>query len=222
MPTSDRRYPSHHPDHPAAAPDCLSTAGCFWSPCCGLSVGRKQPGRSSGYKPAPALAALRPVLTSWPSRTKHSGPGQVILGCAGLAGQRDPAADRARIANQVAAEHLGRPGVGASREMRLRTVFHDAVVGRGRCGRCRRSGGASAGRTSRSAPSGPSGRRFSAFHERLLWPARELRMILKNRSPAISITDEDIRELTGRFEVVYAVGDDPDAILPPPDAVAGA
>ena len=42
-----------------------------------------------------------------------------------------------------------------------------------------------------------SGRHFSAFQERLFWPARELRMILKNRSPAISITDEDIRELTG-------------------------
>lgn len=42
-----------------------------------------------------------------------------------------------------------------------------------------------------------SGRHFSAFQERLFWPARELRMILKNRSPAISITDEDTRELTG-------------------------
>jgi hypothetical protein len=29
----------------------------------------------------------------------------------------------------------------------------------------------------------------------------------KNRSSAISITDEDIRKLTDRFEVVYAVGD---------------
>jgi hypothetical protein len=28
--------------------------------------------------------------------------------------------------------------------------------------------------------------------------------------------------LTGRFEIVYVVGDDPDAIPPPPDAVAGA
>jgi hypothetical protein len=36
-----------------------------------------------------------------------------------------------------------------------------------------------------------SGRRFS-----------ELRMILRNRSPAISITDEDIRKLTERFKVV--------------------
>ena len=45
-----------------------------------------------------------------------------------------------------------------------------------------------------------SGRSFSAFHDRLFWPARELRMILKNRSPAISITDEDIRKLTERIE----------------------
>jgi predicted nucleotidyltransferase len=57
-----------------------------------------------------------------------------------------------------------------------------------------------------------SGRSLSAFHDRLLWPARELRMMLKNRSSAISITDEDIRKLTDRFEVAYAVGDDPDAI----------
>lgn len=54
-----------------------------------------------------------------------------------------------------------------------------------------------------------SGRSFSAFHDRLFWPSRELRMILKNRSAAISITDEDIRKLTGRFEIVYAVADAP-------------
>jgi hypothetical protein len=66
-----------------------------------------------------------------------------------------------------------------------------------------------------------SGRSFSAFPDRLFWPARELRMILKNRSPAIRITDEDVRELTDRFEVVYAVGEDPDAIPPPLDGAAG-
>ncbi len=65
-----------------------------------------------------------------------------------------------------------------------------------------------------------SERSFSTFHDRLFWPARELRMILKNRSPAISITDEDVRKLTTRFEVVYAVSDDPDAIAPPPGAIA--
>jgi predicted nucleotidyltransferase len=67
-----------------------------------------------------------------------------------------------------------------------------------------------------------SGRSFSAFHDRLFWPARELPMILRNRSLAISITNEDIRKLTDPFEVVYAVGDDPDAIPPPPHAVAEA
>src|ERR1700721_1380474 len=65
-----------------------------------------------------------------------------------------------------------------------------------------------------------SGRRFDAFHELLYWPARELRMILKNRSPAISITDEDISQFTGCFEIIYAIGEDPDAIPPPPDATA--
>jgi hypothetical protein len=65
-----------------------------------------------------------------------------------------------------------------------------------------------------------SGRRFGALHERLHWPARELRMVLKNRSPAISITDEEICELTDRFEIVYTVSEDLDAIPPPPNARA--
>jgi len=64
-----------------------------------------------------------------------------------------------------------------------------------------------------------SGRRFAAFHELLYWPDRELQMILKNRSPAISITDEDIAKFTRRAEIVYAVGDDPDAIPLPLDAM---
>lgn len=64
-----------------------------------------------------------------------------------------------------------------------------------------------------------SGRRFGVFIDQLFWPARELRVILKNRSSAISITNEDVSKLTDRFEVVYRVGDDPGAIPPPPDAV---
>jgi hypothetical protein len=64
-----------------------------------------------------------------------------------------------------------------------------------------------------------SGRRFAALHELLYWPDRELQMILKNRSPAISITDEDIAKFTRRAEIVYAVGDDPDAIPLPLDAM---
>jgi len=63
-----------------------------------------------------------------------------------------------------------------------------------------------------------SGRRFGALHELIYWPDRELRMVLKNRSPAISITDQDISSLAGRLELVYAVSEDPDAIAPAPDA----
>jgi predicted nucleotidyltransferase len=66
-----------------------------------------------------------------------------------------------------------------------------------------------------------SGRNFSTFTERLFWPAKELRMILKNRSPAISITDENVRALTDRFEVVYEVAGDQGAIPPPADAATG-
>jgi hypothetical protein len=44
-------------------------------------------------------------------------------------------------------------------------------------------------------------------------------MTLKKRSPAISTTNEDVSKLTDRFEIVCTVGDDPDAIPPPPDAM---
>ena len=40
-------------------------------------------------------------------------------------------------------------------------------------------------------------------------------MILKNRSPAISITNEDISKLTYGFEIVFTVKDDASAIQPP-------
>jgi hypothetical protein len=63
-----------------------------------------------------------------------------------------------------------------------------------------------------------SGRRFGAFHELIYWPDRELRMVLKNRSPAISITDQALGCLPGRLELAYAVTDDPDAIAPAPAA----
>jgi predicted nucleotidyltransferase len=57
-----------------------------------------------------------------------------------------------------------------------------------------------------------SGRDFKAFTDMLFWPERELQMILTSRSPAISITSEDITRFTGRFQLVYEVGDDPEAI----------
>jgi hypothetical protein len=64
-----------------------------------------------------------------------------------------------------------------------------------------------------------SGRNFRVFIEQLFWPSRELILILKNRSPAISITNEDIGKLTDRFKIVYTVHDDPSAIQPPQDAL---
>jgi predicted nucleotidyltransferase len=67
-----------------------------------------------------------------------------------------------------------------------------------------------------------SGRSFSTFHDRLFWPTRELFMILKNRSTAISISDEDVCNLTDRFKIVYAIASDPDAIPLPPEADAEA
>jgi hypothetical protein len=63
-----------------------------------------------------------------------------------------------------------------------------------------------------------SGRRFGAFHELIYWPDRELRLILKNHSPVISITDEATRSRTCRLELVYAVSEDPDAITPAPNS----
>ena len=65
---------------------------------------------------------------------------------------------------------------------------------------------------------GASGRQFSSFTERLFWPERELRMLLKNRSPAISITSEDISRITGRSQVVYTADNDPDASPAQPGA----
>jgi hypothetical protein len=56
-----------------------------------------------------------------------------------------------------------------------------------------------------------SGRHFGTFTERLFWSERELRMLLRNRSPAISVTNEDISQITDRFQVVYTADDDLDA-----------
>jgi predicted nucleotidyltransferase len=66
-----------------------------------------------------------------------------------------------------------------------------------------------------------SGRRFGTYSERLGWPERELRMFLKNRSTAVSITDEDVSAITNRFEVVYATEDDLGAIAPQPSSRPG-
>lgn len=64
-----------------------------------------------------------------------------------------------------------------------------------------------------------SGRRFNDMIERMTWPQRELTLLLKNRSTAISITSEDLAQLTERSHNVYRIEDDPDAIQPPADAM---
>lgn len=48
-----------------------------------------------------------------------------------------------------------------------------------------------------------SGRRFQSFLDRLSWASTEPYRVLRNRSTAIAITKEDIRQLTDRWEVVY-------------------
>ena len=48
-----------------------------------------------------------------------------------------------------------------------------------------------------------SGRHFSSFIEQILWPQRELILFLKDRKPAISITDEDITAITDTWSRVY-------------------
>lgn len=53
----------------------------------------------------------------------------------------------------------------------------------------------------------------------MIWPQRELTLLLKNRSTAISITSEDLAQLTDRSHNVYPIEDDPNAIQPPPDAM---
>lgn len=61
-----------------------------------------------------------------------------------------------------------------------------------------------------------SGRHFGSFIDLITWPTREMLMILKNRSPAINITTEDISKFTDRSRIVYRVDDDPAAIKPTP------
>ena len=64
---------------------------------------------SSAARP---LAAFRPSPASQAQQHEVLGPGQVVVGGGGLAGQRDPAAHRVRLPGHVVAEHPGRPGVG--------------------------------------------------------------------------------------------------------------
>jgi hypothetical protein len=57
-----------------------------------------------------------------------------------------------------------------------------------------------------------SDRRFSSFFEQLSWPDTELHLYLKNRSSMISLTGEDITRFTYRYQRVYDVESDPNAV----------
>jgi len=48
-----------------------------------------------------------------------------------------------------------------------------------------------------------SGRTFPSFVDELLWPEKEAVQHLRNRSTALRITTEDIRNLTDKIRVVY-------------------
>jgi hypothetical protein len=60
-------------------------------------------------------------------------------------------------------------------------------------------------------PAAPVGRRRSAASEELLHPPA----CLKKRSSFINITLEDITRLTDRFETIYSMDADPQALRPP-------
>ena len=49
-----------------------------------------------------------------------------------------------------------------------------------------------------------SGRPFNNLLDALSWPDKEALMILRNRSAVINLTDENVRTLTDRWEVVYS------------------
>lgn len=58
-----------------------------------------------------------------------------------------------------------------------------------------------------------SGRRFASFIDRLFWPRQEAVLLLRNRSTAINVTTEDVRDLTDAWQVVYRYPD----VHPHPD-----
>ncbi|WP_182977077.1 hypothetical protein [Arthrobacter cheniae] len=53
--------------------------------------------------------------------------------------------------------------------------------------------------------------------DELQWPQTELVQHLKKRSAFISITLEDITRITDRFEILYSINADPEAVPPPAD-----
>ncbi|WP_454700010.1 hypothetical protein [Arthrobacter humicola] len=62
-----------------------------------------------------------------------------------------------------------------------------------------------------------SGRSFGTYFDQMLWPQTELVQHLKKRSAFINITLEDITRITDRFETIYSIDEDPQAVPPPAD-----
>jgi predicted nucleotidyltransferase len=70
----------------------------------------------------------------------------------------------------------------------------------------------------RDAITAASSRHFGSYFERLVWPLRELGLYLKDRKPAINITDEDVSALTDQWSNVYDIRADESAEQPPENA----
>ena len=62
-----------------------------------------------------------------------------------------------------------------------------------------------------------SGRSFNTYMDQLLWPQTELVQHLKKRSAFINITLEDITRITDRFDTIYSIDGDAQAVPPPVD-----
>lgn len=63
----------------------------------------------------------------------------------------------------------------------------------------------------------PSGRSFNTHMDQLLWPQTDLALHLKKRSAFINITLEDITRITDRFDIIYRIDSDSEAVPAPPD-----
>lgn len=60
-----------------------------------------------------------------------------------------------------------------------------------------------------------SGRSFGTYVDQVLWPQTELFLLLRKRSAFINITLEDITRITDRFETIYSVDEDQQAVPQP-------
>jgi predicted nucleotidyltransferase len=68
-----------------------------------------------------------------------------------------------------------------------------------------------------SAYTRASGRSFGTYVDQVTWPSTELFLHLKKRSAFINITLEAITRITDRFETIYSIDGDFQAVPPPAD-----